>query len=211
MRPTDLIRDHLGQETWNKCRPTLSFTGDLEAVEELSPFQSSKTYIIHGETGQFDFPTLPTGSYCVYVADGRKAIRLTRIGREIESVLKENWNTLPNCDPVVLTRLILKFFDGGIRSTHSVLPDADALYAFEMHYVLDEKEFKKSQELIGTTSVSRCEDMVVIRAATLCGWMHNKRNLGIEHIRISKSGEVHLDERKVLSNRIFKSVPQFRY
>ncbi|MCA9179504.1 MAG: hypothetical protein KDB14_33845 [Planctomycetales bacterium] len=70
---------------------------------------------------------------------------------------------------------------------------------------------ERVQGLIGTTSASRSDDLFDIRAVTLCGWMHDKRNLGIEHIHISKSGAVHLEKREVLSKKIFKSVPQIRY
>lgn len=211
MRPSDLIKHDLGEELWAECILRMSSTDELPVVEELSPFLSSKTYFIYGKTGQFDFPTLPHGSYCIYVADGRKATRLTRQGKEIESVLKVNWQMLTECNPVVLANLILTFFDGGIRSTHHILPDADAICCVGKNCVLNDREFAKSEELIGVTSISRCDDAVVIRAVTLCGWMHDKRNLGIENIRILKSGEVELDKRIVLSKKIFKSVPQIRY
>ena len=211
MRPSDLIRNDLGEELWAECSLRMSSTDKLPVVEELSPFQSSKTYFIYGKTRQFDFPTLPHGSYCIYDADGRKAIRLTRQGKEIESVLNSNWHILTECSPVILANLILTFFDGGIRSTHRILADADAIHCHGKNYVLNDLEFEKSQELIGTTSASRCDNAVVIRAVTLCGWMHDKQNLGIENIRILKSGEVQLEKRRVLSKKIFKSVPQIRY
>lgn len=211
VKPSHLIRNDLGEELWAQCITRMSSTDDLPAIDELSPFQSSKTYFIHGRTGQYDFPTLPHGSYCIYDADGRKATRLTRQGKEIESVLKANWHMLNECNPVVLANLILTFFDGGIRSTHHVLLDADAICCHGENYVLNDREFAKSQELIGATTASRCDDVVVIRAVTLCGWMHDKRNLGIENIRVLQSGEVQLDKRSVLSKKIFKSVPQIRY
>ncbi len=211
MRPSDLIKNDLGEEVWAMCRPRGTSKGELSPVDWLSPFQSSKTYIIRGKTKQFDFPTLPHGSFCIYDANGKRAVRLTRAGREIESVLKENWNVLTSCDPVVLANLILTFLDGGIRSTHRVLTSANALLSQGNNYVLDEQEFMKSQERIGITSVSQREDAVVIRTLTLSGWMHAKRNLGIEHIHISKSGVIHLEKREVLSTKIFKSVPQVRY
>ena len=212
MKSSDLIKSDLGEDVWAECWPRTSATGDLPTVDELSPFQSPRTYIIHGRTGQFDFPTLPHGSYCVYVADGRRAVRLTRAGKEIESVLKEKWDTLTDCNPVILASLILKFFDGGIRSTHRVLSGEDDLRAHEKNYVLNDRELERVRSLIGTTSSAyRSHDLLVIRAVTLCGWMHDKRNLGIERIHISKSGAVHLEKREVLSKKIFKSVPQIRY
>ena len=213
MKPSDLIKSDLGEDVWAECWPRTSTTGDLPTVDELSPFQSLRTYIIHGRTRQFDFPALPHGSYCIYVADGRRAVRLTRAGKEIECVLKEKWDTLADCNPVILASLILKFFDGGICSTHHILSGEDDLRAQYQGYVLNDREFERVQGLIGTTSTNQNDDQtgLVIRAVTLCGWMHDKRNLGIEHIHISKSGVVHLEKRKVLTKKIFKSVPQIRY
>ncbi len=211
MKPIDLIKDDIGEEAWGECNPQTSASGEIEPVAELSPFSTSKTYVIHGRTRQFDFPTLPRGSYCVYDANGQRVIRLTRAGKEIESVLGENWTRLPNCDPVVLSRLILMFFDGGIRSSHRVLQSSGSLRSHGEQYVLNEKEFGKAEPFIEATRIIVEDDLLTIRAVTLCGWMHDKRNLGVEHIRISRSGDVALDARNVLSKKIFKSVPAIRY
>lgn len=211
MNPASLIKNDLGEDVWRDCIPRTTAEGELPAVEVLSPFQSLKTYIVHGKTGQFEFATLPHGSYCIYVADGRRAIRLTRAGKEIESVLQENWSALPACDPVILANLILKFFDGGIRATHRVLRDADALDSYGKGYILNQREWERIRDSIGKTLLSRHEDAVIIRAITLCGWMHDKRNLGIEHIRVLQSGKVQLEGRETLSKKIFTSVPQIRY
>lgn len=70
---------------------------------------------------------------------------------------------------------------------------------------------KNAQDFIGNTTVAQLDDSVVIRAVTLCGWMHDKGNLGIETIRVVRSGKVQLDKREVLSKQIFASVPSIRY
>lgn len=203
---------------WRDCEPRLLSDGELEPAEELSPFEQPKTYIILGKTGQFDFTTLPHGSYCVYAVNGLRALRLTRAGKEIEQVLEENWQSLTDCDSVILARLILKFFDGGIRECHHVLANADGLVPrkempsqFSKGYVLDERELARSQKLIGTTSVTQQSDTIILRAVTLRGWMHDKRNLGIERIHISKLGRVSLEERQLLSERIYEAVPPIMY
>ena len=218
MRPIDLIREDLGEEMWSDCELRLSSDGELLPSDQLSPFESSKTYVIHGKTGQFEFTTLPHGSYCLYLVNGRRAIRLTRDGREIEQVLEDAWQSLIDCDPVVLATLVLKFFDGGIHESHQVLRNSDCLIScegipklFAKDYVFDESELAKSQKLIRATSVTPCGDTLVVRAVALRGWMHDKRNLGIERIHISKSGKVSLEERQVLSERIFEAVPPIMY
>lgn len=217
MNPSSLIRKELGDDLWSTCHANTSSNGDLLAEQSLSPFRDSKTYIIPGRTSQFDFRTLPSGSYCVFVADGRKAVRLTRSGKEIEFVLKEKWDALALCNPIVLASLILMFYDEGIKATHRVLSDAKDLRSFERNvgfgreWVLNAGEMQRIEDLIGDTTVRQLDDAVFIRAATLCGWMHDKQNLGIENIRILPSGEVQLGKREVLSERIFDSVPNVTY
>lgn len=211
MRPIDLIKGDLGEDVWRACSSRTPCSGEIRPAGELSPFSTSKTYVIHGRTKQFDFPTLPGGSYCVYDANGKRAIRLTREGKEIESVLGENWLLLPKCDPVILSGLVLMFFDGGILSTHRVLLNAESLLSNERGYLINEKEFVKAEPLIDSTKFVAEDGLLTIRAVTLTGWMHDKQNLGIEHIHISRSGDVQLDARKVLSKKIFKSVPSIRY
>jgi len=211
VKPIDLIKDDLGEDVWEKCLLRTSSSSEIEPFIEFSPFAESKTYFIHGWTRQFEFKTLPGGSYCIYDANSHRAIRLTRKGKEIESVLSENWLQLSCCDPVVLSRLILKFYDAGIMATHDVLRNSESLRLFGKNYVLNEKEFAKTESFIETTKFTTEGDYLIIRAVTLSGWMHSKRNLGIEHIRISRSGDVKLDSRKVLSKKIFKSIPAIRY
>lgn len=112
---------------------------------------------------------------------------------------------------MVLSRLILEFVDGGIQSSHCVLQNSDSLRAYREPYVLNESEFAKAARLIEETRFIIEDDLLTIRTVTLSGWMHTKRNLGVEHIRIARPGGVKLDTRQVLSEKIFKSVPEIRY
>jgi len=146
----------------------------------------------------------------MFAANGHAAIRLTRKNKEICSILSQEWEHLPNSNPVVLASLILKFYDGGIRSSHRVIRHAGDLYEIGPNYKLNEREFNKTCDSIGETTTTRGDELE-IRAVTLMGWMHNKRNLGIEHITINPSGVVTMKPRMLLSKRIFKSTPQIRY
>ena len=147
----------------------------------------------------------------MFAANGHVATRLTRKNKEICSILSQEWEHLPDADSVVLSSLILKFYDGGIRSSHRVLRHANELQEFGPNYQLNEREFNKTLDLIGKTTATRKDGELEIRAVTLMGWMHDKRNLGIEHITINPSGVVTMKQRMVLSKRIFKSTPQIRY
>jgi hypothetical protein len=208
MNPVDLIAADLGpelSEQWKQCSP------DIKPIDELSPFAISNTYRIYGATRQFDFPCLPHGSYGLYDANGRRAIRLTIAGKEIEQVLKENWEHLPKCDAVKLASLVLKFYDGGIRSAHRVLKDRLTLLNDGRNYVLNQREVDRISANIGETAVELASGEIHLRAVTLCGWMHAKQNLGIEHLRIDENGKVRLDKRVVLTKKTFLSVPGIRY
>ncbi len=208
MDPLKLIRKDLGEDAWN-ARDRRSY--DTSPDERISPLRSPKIYRFFWATGQFDFPCLPDGSYCVYAADGWKAIRLTRAGKEIESILAAKWPELSDCDPVRLADLILMFYDGGIKHSHSTLPNADALYPSDKYRVVDEAEMTRIRDSVGTTQINVERDTVVIRAVTLCGWMHEAQNLGIEHIHIPRSGKVQFDARQTLSKKIFSKLPDIYY
>ncbi|MEW4453185.1 hypothetical protein AB1L30_10955 [Bremerella sp. JC817] len=213
MKPIDLIRKDLGEEVWSEC---YTLSREIEPDPRLSPFATSKTYMILGRCSQFDFPGIRIGTYCLYDANERRAIRLTRAGKEIETILSDNWAQLPNCDPQVLSQLIFMFFDGAMMSSHCVLQNSDSLRSFGKglsfgeEFVLDEKEFWKAEPNIETTRSTVKNDLLTIRVVTLSGWGFDKRNLGIEHIRISSSGDVELCPREVLSKKIFKSVPSIQ-
>ena len=163
----------------------------IKQADKLSPFPTFKTYLVHGTTGQFDFPTLPHGSYGVYAANGFKAVRLSRANKEIEKVLAEEWSSLAKCNPVVLARLVLMFYDGGIRASHEVLADANDLAAkcqSRPAYVLNEKQHASAIDRIGNTEIQVEADAIVLRGVTLRGWMHDKRNSESSESTSSKAG-----------------------
>ena len=214
MNPVELIKRHLGTAEWEQCKKSWLEPAIIKQADELSPFPAFKTYVVHGTTGQFDFPMLPRCSYGVYAANGFKAVRLTRTNKEFEKVLAEEWLSLAACDPVVLARLILMFYDGGIQASHRILGNANDLTEIcqsRQGYVLNDRQYASVIDRIGNTEIQQQADAIVLRVVTLRGWMHDKRNLGIERIHIIRSGCVSLERREVLSSRIFKSVPAIRY
>ena len=207
MNPIDLVKQELTQDELDN---SLLERG-VQELPDQCPFVNHRLFTFHVATGKFDFPTLPGGSYCMFAADGHAATRLTRKNKEICSILSSEWKHLPNADPVVLASLILKFYDDGIRSSHRVLRHAVELPEFGPNYQLNEREFEKTRDSIGETTTTTNGDDLEIRAVTLMGWMHDKRNLGIEHIAINHAGSVTFKRRMVLSKRIFKATLQIRY
>jgi hypothetical protein len=214
MNPVELIKQHLGTAEWEQCKKSWLEPAIIKQADELSPFPTFKTYVVHGTTRQFDFPMLPHCSYAVYAANGFKAVRLTQTNKEIEKILAEEWSSLAACDPVVLARLVLKFYDGGIQASHDILRnvnDLTEIYKSDRGYVLNDGQYASTIDRVGSTEIQKQAEAVVLRVVTLRGWMHDKRNLGIERIHIIQSGRVSLERREVLSSKIFKSVPAIRY
>jgi hypothetical protein len=214
MNPVDLIKSDLGEEGWRIARRSWAETSILVLDEELSVFSTYKIFRVHGITGQFDFPILPHCSYGYYAANGKEAVRLTRANKEIQRILASDFPSFAKANPVRLASLILCFYDGGIQASHSVLADADDLRAMcrpPRHFHLDERAFATALPNLGITSCSVEGELIVLRAITLLGWMHDKRNLGIEVLLIAEDGAVALRPRLVLAKRVFDKVPGIRY
>lgn len=210
MNPVELIERQLNaDEGTESC--------SVRELAEHCPFTTNRLFIVQGMTKRFDFPTLPHGSKGYYVANGHRAMRLTRQGKEIETVLSEEWDHLADANAVLLASLILKFYDGGIRETHYVLKDLDALVSFcdsekrHRKYEIDEKQLSLAAKGIGSTSMLRDGNGLSVRAVTLRGWMHDKRNLGVERFEVDRQGHPTFEKRLVLSRRIFSRVPMIRY
>lgn len=209
MNPIELVKRDLGDQQWTTARQSF-LEPIVERIEEC-PFSRHRLFMVRGRTGQFDFPTLPHGSYGYYVADGQAATRLTRKGKEIQSILADEWDALPALDPVRLASLVLHFFNAGIGQSHFVLGDAESLRAFGRNYQVDEKEFDRVLPEVGLTRSTIDRQVLSLRAITLRGWKHMKQNLGIELLAIRADGSVSLATRHVLSHRIFTRIPALRY
>tara|TARA_R110002072_G_C7909868_1_gene530272 strand:- start:1017 stop:1664 length:648 start_codon:yes stop_codon:yes gene_type:complete len=215
MNPGELVKCDLTPEEWDAaCQ---SRREPIQELPDQCPFTRHRLFIIHGRTKQFDFPTLPHGSLGYYAANGLAATRLTRANKEIQSILANEWATLAKSDPVCLASLILKFYDGGIKASHHVLRDADDLRSFgnpalpTKNYELNEKELSIALPNIGSTLSTADGAVLSLRAVTLCGWMHDKQNLGVESFTIGSDGTVSFRQRDVLSKRIFWNTPSIRY
>lgn len=213
MNPIDLIRRDLGAD-WERLWRGRARAVSVRLEETLSVFSGYKIYVVMGDTHQFDFPCLPNGSMAYYAANGAKAVRLTRTGKEIQSILAEEWPSFAQSNPVCLASLLLRFLDGDVRTSHHVLANADDLRAMCLRpatYRLNEEALAKALPDVGVTSSFLEGSQVVIRAITLLGWRHDKRNLGIEILTIHENGQVAMAERQVLAKKIFDKVPALRY
>lgn len=213
MQPQELIRRALRSENWALAQSSHASSEIVERVDALCLLPSYDIYIVRGAFNQFDFPSLPSGSYGYYAANGREAFQLTRRHKEIERLLRVDWAVLPTLSPCALAGLVLPFYDGGIKERHRVLSGVEALeqYRANRHYELDENQMSllPTQDLI--PSIEATENRIHIRVLTLRGWMHRKVNLGVETITIESDGRVSLDQRKVWSEKIFRRIPHILY
>ncbi len=215
MNPIELVKGDLTPEEWEAT--SQSWTEPIQEVADQCPFSRYRLFLVHGRTKQFDFSMLPHGSYGYYAANGRVAIRLTREGKEIERILAEEWDALPDVDAVCLASLILKFYDAGIKASHDVLRDGHELEMYggalnlEKDFELDSKEMAKALPDMEPTQSTLKGSRLIVRALTLCGWMHEKKNLGVGSITIASDGMVSFGDRVVLSKRIFRRTPGLRY
>jgi hypothetical protein len=210
----ELIKKHLGPAEWTRACGAWQEPFVIKLDEPSCVFANFKTYVVHGATNQFDFPMLPHCSYGYYVANGSRAIRLTREGKEIEQILASEWTELRQTSPVLLASFIIRFYDAGILASHRVLKDVEDLKAMcepPSQYRLNETGLSAVRPQVGETSLRLDGDTVILRAVTLLGWMHMKSNLGIEHIRVAHDGRVTLEPRRVLTENTFARVPQLMY
>ena len=208
--PKKLVEQDLGFPQMASIRDHL---GHISSIP--SPFTRFRLYRVAGIYEMFDFPTLPFGSYCIYAASAQQAIRLTRKGKEIQIILKEEWENLAMADPVELSTVLLWFF-GVPSSDHHVLRDLEDLRKFAQpeefpRYVINENKLATVQADIGHAHLQVNRENLELRVVTLLGWMHDKQNLGIETIHIARDGMVTLGKRRTLLRRVFETVPHVRY
>jgi len=214
MNPVDRIKEDLGQVQWARCCDGWREEHIIQHQTDLNIFERFQIYVIQGKTYQFDFPSLPYGSYCYYAANDREAVRLRRKGRAIEKILAAEWSSLPARDPVKLSSFILSLYGGGIMRSHSVLADAEELRdmaAPPRDYRIKSRALARALPAIGVTSCKVENGIVTLRAITLRGWMHRAANLGIETITIAQNGRVKLAWRKTLARKIFDQFPDIEY
>ena len=142
---------------------------------------------------------------------------MTREGKEIRTILREEWPHLADADPAHLATVILRFYDGGTKGTHRVLRSREELLAMCENtgpltaYELNRKVFDAVRDRIQPPSSKLADGSLRITATTLMGWMHNKRDLGLEQFAVVPDGSVHLAGRVVLAKSVFRKVPSIRY
>jgi hypothetical protein len=72
MNPVDLIKRNLGPTEWERCRQAWAEDSIIKLLQHVPLFREWKFYLVRGQTGQFDFPMLPHGSYGFYAATAQK-------------------------------------------------------------------------------------------------------------------------------------------
>lgn len=206
MDPHELIKADLGITNFRDEMMSV-YDGGMPPI-----FPSHKLFVVRGYDDRFDFVSLPTGSYTYYAVTHDSAIRLTRDGKEIESVIEREWNAIPAVDIVEFTQFVLQFYEDGIKRSHHVLRDVHDLRSMQgEHRILNAKAISQIANQVGETQLCSGDDQYQIRAVTLCGWMHEKQELGIESVSITNHGEVSLGARQILCRKTFLKLPAIMY
>lgn len=214
MDPLKILKESIGSD--RLAEAGLSWNNPINEITDELPDFSSRVFMIRGGLKTFDFPMLPSGSLGYWCANGREAWPILADGTGLDKLLSGSWANLPGADPAALASFILRFNGQGIRYGHSVLRDVNHLSTVNKGrigsdgYRLNDRELKKTNGEI-TEFLSIDDDLVVISALTLMGWMHDKRNLGVEIIKITRDGKVGYEKRRVISKKIYKSVPAVKY
>lgn len=213
MQPLELIRRLLGVDGWALARSAWAESSIIRMDEALSILPSFKIYRVQGETDQFDFPMLPHCSYGYFAANGSEAFQLTRENREVERILKIDWSSLSTVSPYALAKLILPFYEDGIKESHRVLQNAVELEAMCAvgHFEIDPEQWTRLPATNGRLGMEITDNTIRLRVLTLRGWMHMKANLGIETIAIESDGHVSFGKREVWSEKVFRRFPAIMY
>ncbi len=214
MDPLIILKESIGSDRLAEAGQ--SWIDQINEITDELPVFSSRVFMIRGGRKTFDFPVLPSGSLGYWCANGREAWPILADGTGLDKLLSGSWPKLSDADPVKLASFILRFNGQGIRYGHSVLRDVNHLSTVNNGrigsdgYRLNDRELRKTNgELTEYLSVD--DDLVVISALTLMGWMHDKRNLGVETIQITRDGKVRYEKRRVISKKIYKSIPAIKY
>ena len=184
----------------------------ISGVGQTQLFQKHRIYIVRGGYSQFEFVSLPNGSYCYYSVRHASAICLTRKNLEIQNLLQREWDYLPSLNLSRVVEFVLNFYDGGIKNSHHVINDLNDLNQMDgQHRKINRAAIQPVSNEIGSTTITLDNDVYKIRAITLMGWMHAKQDLGIERLSIHRTGEIEFDAREVLCQNTFTKLPGILY
>jgi hypothetical protein len=185
-------------------------------ISDELPLEYHRLFIVWGESRQYDFPSLPSGRYAYWCANDSTAWQIKADGTGLGKLISENWHSLTDQDPVKVAAFLLLFTGKGIRNTHSVKRDRADIQSMvttkgmDAGYVINERELAKLGNVV-TRWVDKSADRATLQALTLMGWMHEKRNLGIETVHLEREGAVSYAKRNVISQEVFKETPLIMY
>lgn len=190
----------------------------IRDISDELPLEYHRLFIVWGESSQYDFPSLPSGRYAYWCANDSTAWQIKADGTGLGKLISENWHSLTNQDPVKVATFLLLFTGKGSRNTHHVIRDRADIQSMvttydilgEGGYVINERELAKVGDLC-TWWVDKSADRATLQALTLMGWMHDKRNIGIETVHIEREGAVSYAKRYVISQNVFKETPMIMY
>ena len=205
MTDVDIVREYALQFAPKHCHVT--------TVGAPTCFQRHKMFLAFGNSSDFDFVTLPSGTFGHFAKRGNVVTWIRRGTDSLRCLLRDEWNILPNTNLCELVEFILGFMvDNPIKNGHNVVQDVNALRMMDSEYrKIDVYELERVADDIGTTTLLSTGTTHTIRFVSLCGWMHTKQELGWNVLQINAEGQCSVSDRKVISQRIFATLPNIRY
>ncbi len=137
--------------------------------------------------------------------------------RSTASLLARERRPLHEGDPADLARLFcLVLLEKPDATCHAMVQSGDELRCFrrgEMEgYVVDDAALRGVEDQILPASVrGNATEGWTLEFTTVCGWMHDMKELGIETYAISPEFVVTPSPRRILHRRIFRDVPHVMY
>ena len=192
------------------CNLGLSSVGEYAGM-----FPETQIFAITGYG--FERPSLPGGSYMYFAFDRANIdtpfLELTPRSSALDRILAANWNVLPNLSPVQLADFILTMNTVGTEY-HEVLADMaelDKQSRRDQGFVLNDDAHCLMINSPFTTSTETTPDGILIHALTLFGWMHEKQNLGVTSITVTRGGDLHFGDRQTICEPVFRDTPDIWY
>ena len=166
----------------------------------------------------FERPRLPmVDSYmlCGFITDGPSAgfIELSPRTDGLAKLLSGNWDILGTRSAVCLADFILTVKTVGSVS-HEVLANLSDLTRgsrSEQGYVLAPDAARMTTGETIATSIREFDGRFVLQVLSLYGWMHEKQELRVTEIIITRDGSLTMDGFRTLCTPVFSEVPEKWY
>ena len=178
-----------------------------------SCFRNHKLFVATGNYKDFDFVSLPGGSFGYFSVRNSQVAWLRRGTDAIQNLLREEWNDLPSGNLCELVGFLMAFYEENpIQRGHWIIANKGVLDEVDSpDRVVDKTAIAKVANEMESISVRSTKDTHTIRFLSICGWMHSANELGLHTMKIASNGLYTVSERRVLCTSVFSKLPSICY